>query len=82
MPVTRAAPDAPAPFMNKCYSCIYRQPMHATGVTRYACAIRTAKVTASPFGLDHGWFDWPMNFDPTWLVTCDSYDRGSAPEES
>jgi len=24
-------------------------------------------------GIRHGWFNWPYNFDPVWLLTCDGF---------
>lgn len=36
-----------------------------------------AGVTCQVHGLRSGWFGWPWNFDPVWLLTCAWY----APEE-
>ena len=30
-------------------------------------------VTADPHGVRCGWFMWPVNFDPVWLLTCDGF---------
>ncbi len=30
-------------------------------------------IRANPHGIRMGWFNWPMNFDPTWLENCDGY---------
>jgi hypothetical protein len=27
-------------------------------------------VMGNPRGITNGWFIWPVNFDPTWLVGC------------
>jgi hypothetical protein len=32
-------------------------------------------VKGDPWGIAHGWFNWPWNFDPTWLLNCDGYER-------
>jgi hypothetical protein len=24
-------------------------------------------------GIRHGWFIWPANFDPTWLISCEGF---------
>lgn len=32
-------------------------------------------VTGDPYGIDNGWFIWPHNFDPCWLLTCDGYEK-------
>lgn len=26
-------------------------------------------------GVRRGWFAWPVNFDPVWLVSCDGYEQ-------
>lgn len=39
-------------------------------------------VEGHPTGISRGWFQWPLNFDPVWLVRCafytpaDTEDRG------
>lgn len=25
-------------------------------------------------GVAHGWFNWPWNFDPVWLVACEGFE--------
>jgi len=37
-------------------------------------------VTAVPHGISHGWFCWPVNFDPTWLLTCDGFQPRVQPK--
>lgn len=32
-------------------------------------------VTGNRHGIKHGWFCWPMNFDPVWLDTCNGFER-------
>lgn len=27
-------------------------------------------ISGDPHGIRRGWFNWPWNFDPTWLQTC------------
>lgn len=36
-------------------------------------AIKELGVTAEPHGVKSGWFVWPANFDPTWLLTCNGF---------
>ena len=31
------------------------------------------KVVGSPLGIRRGWFNYPLNFDPTWLESCDGF---------
>lgn len=35
---------------------------------------RALKVEANPHGVRHGWFNWPLDFDPTWLVACEGFE--------
>lgn len=30
-------------------------------------------LKAEPHGVRMGWFMWPSNFDPVWLLNCDGY---------
>lgn len=35
-------------------------------------------VSGDEHGIRSGWFNWPLNFDPVWLQTCDGFEaRGS-----
>lgn len=31
-------------------------------------------VEGDPHGIAEGWFNWPWNFDPAWLVSCDGFE--------
>jgi hypothetical protein len=31
-------------------------------------------VTGNPHGIKNGWFNYPYNFDPVWLETCDGFE--------
>ena len=30
-------------------------------------------IKGHPQGIRRGWFMWPVNFDPTWLIECNGY---------
>lgn len=30
-------------------------------------------VKGNPHGIKNGWFNWPFNFDPVWLESCDGF---------
>lgn len=32
-------------------------------------------VEGHPHGVAMSWFAWPFNFDPTWLLRCDGFER-------
>jgi hypothetical protein len=44
-----------------------------------AHAAKKLNVTANPHGIRHGWFNWPFNFDPTWLESCDGFEPKKEP---
>ena len=54
-----------------CYECAHRREVPGSAHSR--CNNHGAKVTGHPVGIKGGWFFWPVNFDPTWLVTCDGF---------
>lgn len=54
-----------------CYKCKYRK--NIPGDAHLRCDNGAAKVTGHPHGIKNGWFYWPVNFDPTWLISCDSF---------
>ena len=58
-------------FMDKCYSCRWRGPVHYS--CHSSCANKNAKAEGQDQGIEGGWFHWPYNFDPLWLKSCDSY---------
>lgn len=31
-------------------------------------------IKANPTGIANGWFQWPYNFDPTWLEECNGFE--------
>jgi hypothetical protein len=37
-------------------------------------------VKGNSHGIAHGWFNWPMNFDPTWLEACNGFEQKTEPE--
>lgn len=30
-------------------------------------------IKGNKHGIENGWFNWPVNFDPIWLENCDGY---------
>lgn len=57
--------------MNECYKCIHRRSL--TYSAHSECVNNEAKVEGLQQGIKRGWFNWPINFDPTWLVSCDGF---------
>ena len=33
------------------------------------------KITADAHGIRQGWFYWPVNFDPIWLIICEGFTK-------
>ena len=31
-------------------------------------------IKGDPHGIQKGWFNFPFNFDPVWLLNCDGYE--------
>ena len=38
------------------------------------------KVEGNEHGISHGWFYWPLNFDPVWMKSCTGFEEISKPE--
>lgn len=38
-------------------------------------------IKAHGHGVKRGWFLWPVNFDPTWLINCDGFTHKPIKEE-
>lgn len=38
-------------------------------------------IKGHPTGIRRGWFNWPVNFDPTWLVNCDGFESKENPDK-
>ena len=56
-----------------CNDCKHVRPV--PGDAHKSCANRIAKVKGNPTGVRNGWFSWPFNFDPSWLVSCDGFGK-------
>jgi hypothetical protein len=54
-----------------CYKCVHR--LDVPGDAHSRCNNHVAKVKGNPIGIRRGWFMWPLNFDPSWLVSCDGF---------
>ena len=55
-----------------CYKCIHRHLL--IGDAHSACDALKAKVKGDRHGIKNGWFFWPINFDPVWLESCNSFE--------
>ncbi len=39
------------------------------------------RVEAKEYGIRMGWFNWPVDFDPVWLLECDGFEKKETEEE-
>jgi hypothetical protein len=59
-----------------CYKCKHRREV--PGSAHSACnhpSPEKMKVEGNPTGIRRGWFMWPYNYDPCWLVACDGFEE-------
>lgn len=38
-------------------------------------------IRAETHGVRNGWFFWPVNFDPVWLINCDGFTQKEKNDE-
>jgi hypothetical protein len=78
-----------------CYKCIHRgtvpgdahscckYPGNKTGMfdmfIQPANNAEKLNIKADPHGVRNGWFMWPVNFDPVWLLNCDGFEEKENP---
>jgi hypothetical protein len=55
-----------------CYKCKHRR--NVPGDAHSTCANKNARVKGVEHGVKSGWFMWPFNFDPVWLISCDGFE--------
>lgn len=57
-----------------CYSCVNRRDV--PGDCHISCAKPDPTVRGNPVGIRGGWFHYPYNFDPIWIVgECKNYEK-------
>lgn len=54
-----------------CYKCVHR--LGVPGDAHSRCNNHGAKVAGNPHGIRRGWFLWPVNYDPVWLISCSGF---------
>ncbi len=69
-----AHPDAGAQDAMGSLAAILASVGHGPPVIAVAGADKL-NIKASPHGIAKGWFNWPYNFDPTWLENCDGFEK-------
>ena len=38
-------------------------------------AYKLLNIEGNEHGKKSGWFNWPINFDPIWLISCDGFEE-------
>lgn len=56
-----------------CYKCKYRGELICDYHSQ--CLNINAKVKGNKYGIKNGWFNFPFNFDPVWLKSCDGFEK-------
>jgi hypothetical protein len=56
---------------HNCLKCVHR--LTIPGDRHSRCNNVRAEVVGDPYGIKSGWFNWPWNFDPVWLKSCDGF---------
>lgn len=51
-----------------------------TSMLLLACGLPTPAwtaldITAGVVGMRRGWFSWPFNYDPVWLLSCNGFEE-------
>lgn len=75
-------------MMNKCYECIHRGTIPGDAHSRcrhpqvekmlldsFTIVENPLGVTGNAHGIKSGWFFWPFNFDPVWLLSCNGFEE-------
>ena len=71
-PETNAALDDPLASIMAIFAGVGR-----TGPQISAAALALG-IEANAHGIRNGWFNWPWNFDPVWLESCDGFEEKEA----
>lgn len=55
-----------------CYKCKWRGEV--PGSAHSCCKKSGVRVAADSHGIRNGWFNFPSDFDPVWLGSCDGFE--------
>jgi len=70
--------------MSNCHSCAYKQ--NVPGDAHIACSFNHKKAgtpvpRGNQHGINNGWYMFPVNYDPNWMVDeCLHYSEEKDPE--
>lgn len=67
--------------MNACYKCRFRGAIPGDCHTRCLHPNpESNNVKGEKHGIANGWFWYPFNFDPVWLINCDGFEEKNGEE--
>jgi hypothetical protein len=56
-----------------CWECKYKR--NVAGNAHFRCINPDPKMTGNPHGIKHGWFCYPILFDPIWCTSkCANFE--------
>ncbi len=61
-----------------CHSACAALPKEEQFKAAFVCMMTggyTGKIQGHLHGVQNGWFNWPMNFDPTWVEKCEYFEK-------
>ena len=59
---------------NKCRQCQHKRAV--PGSAHIQCLNPDPDMKGDPHGIDHGWFYYPLVFDPVWMeAKCRNYEE-------
>ena len=67
-PSIKSAHDNPMAEMIGMFASVGRMPPIMVGSPEL-------NIKGNPHGMAHGWFNFPFNFDPVWLESCDGFEQ-------
>ena len=63
--------------MTECWSCKFKEEV--PGDAHIKCVNPDLDMTGDPHGIKHGWFLYPLIFDPVWkMKDCSNYQTSEA----
>lgn len=68
----------------QCYTCAYRENIPGDCHSRCSFDFQKANIkkpAGNPTGVKNGWYMFPANYDPTWMVEdCQAFSETANPE--
>jgi len=69
-PDVRAIAEDPLATIAGMFASVGREPPMP-----YPSIGKKLNIKGNEHGIKKGWFNWPVNFDPCWLISCDGFEE-------